>query len=352
MTNRELLWKLRAEKKLSHEEWTVLLSTFTEEDRACAAEMAREIAQERFGRDIWFRGIVEFSNCCKNNCYYCGIRRDNSRVARYRLTEEEILDCCAQGHALGFRTFVLQGGEDGWCTDGRMAAIVSAICRAFPDCAVTLSIGERSRESYQRLFDAGASRYLLRHETADEAHYGRLHPPELSWKNRMRCLKDLKEIGYQTGCGCMVGTPGQTPELLAREMEFLTAFQPHMVGMGPFLPHRDTPFRSEAAGSAETTLLLLSLCRIALPDVLLPATTALGTARGDGRQLGVLAGANVVMPNLSPLSVRRKYMLYDNKAGTDFDARAGLEALGAQMAAIGYRLAPGRGDYEKKEARR
>lgn len=351
MTNQELLRKLDGEKKLSREEWTVLFSTFTEEDRACAAETARKIAQARFGRDIWFRGIVEFSNCCKNNCYYCGIRRDNAHAARYRLTEEEILDCCAQGYEIGFRTFVLQGGEDGWYTDGRVAAVVSAIRRAFPDCAVTLSIGERSRESYQRLFDAGASRYLLRHETADETHYGRLHPPELSWRNRMRCLKDLKEIGYQTGCGCMVGTPGQTPELLAKEMEFLTDFRPQMIGVGPFLPHRDTPFRDEPAGSAETTLFLLSLCRIALPDVLLPATTALGTARGDGRQLGVLAGANVVMPNLSPQTVRRKYMLYDNKAGTDFDARAGLEALRAQMGEIGYRLVSARGDYEKKEAR-
>ena len=351
MTNQELLRELDGEKKLSREEWTVLFSTFTEEDRACAAETARKIAQARFGRDIWFRGIVEFSNCCKNNCYYCGIRRDNAHAARYRLTEEEILDCCAQGYEIGFRTFVLQGGEDGWYTDGRVAAVVSAIRRAFPDCAVTLSIGERSRESYQRLFDAGASRYLLRHETADETHYGRLHPPELSWRNRMRCLKDLKEIGYQTGCGCMVGTPGQTPELLAKEMEFLTDFRPQMIGVGPFLPHRDTPFRDEPAGSAETTLFLLSLCRIALPDVLLPATTALGTARGDGRQLGVLAGANVVMPNLSPQTVRRKYMLYDNKAGTDFDARAGLEALRAQMGEIGYRLVSARGDYEKKEAR-
>ncbi len=349
MDNRELLHKLHEEQNLTPEQWRQLLGSWTEEDRQLAAELARAVAQARFGRDIFFRGIVEFTNYCKNNCCYCGIRRGNEKAVRYRLTPEEILECCQEGYALGYRTFVLQGGEDGWWTDQRLSALVSVIRETFPDCAVTLSVGERSRESYQRLFDAGAERYLLRHETISEAHYGRLHPPELSWKNRMRCLRDLKEIGYQTGCGCMVGTPGQTPEMLAEEMQFLTAFRPQMIGLGPFLPHKDTPFRGEKPGSPETTLFLLSLCRLALPDVLLPSTTALGTARDDGRALGVLAGANVIMPNLSPRSVREKYMLYDNKAGTALDARAGLETLGRQMEAIGYRLVSARGDYRERD---
>ncbi|MGI5979151.1 MAG: [FeFe] hydrogenase H-cluster radical SAM maturase HydE [Oscillospiraceae bacterium] len=345
MTNREILEALRVERRLDKSLWTQLFSTWTDDDRAFAAELAREVSVARFEHDIFFRGIIEFTNICKNNCYYCGIRRDNAGVSRYRLTKDEILSCCAEGHALGFRTFVLQGGEDGYFTDERLADILQEICAQYPDCAVTLSIGERSRESYQRLFDAGARRCLLRHETANEAHYGVLHPPELSWKNRMRCLRDLKAIGYQTGAGFMVGTPGQTPEMLAEEMLFLTDFRPEMYGVGPFLPHQGTPFRDQPAGSPELTLFVLSLARLTLPDLLLPATTALGTVRGDGRQLGVLAGANVVMPNLSPLAVRKKYLLYDNKTGTDCDAKAGLNALRAQMEQIGYRLVESRGDY-------
>ena len=345
MTNRELIEKLRDERTLTKDEWTRLFSTWTDDDRAFAAEEAQKVSVSRFDRDVFFRGIIEFTNICKNNCYYCGIRRGDEAVSRYRLTKDEILDCCAEGHALGYRTFVLQGGEDGYFTDERLVDIIKEICAQYPDCAVTLSIGERSRESYQRLFDAGARRYLLRHETANEAHYGLLHPPELSWQNRMRCLRDLKAIGYQTGAGFMVGTPGQTPELLAEEMRFLTDFKPEMYGVGPFLPHQGTPFRDKPAGSPELTLLVLSLARLALPDLLLPATTALGTVRGDGRQLGVLAGANVVMPNLSPMSVRKKYLLYDGKAGTDCDAKAGLESLRAQMEQIGYRLVEGRGDF-------
>lgn len=345
MTNRELLEKLREESRLSKADWAQLFSTWTDSDREYAASLAREASVSRFGHDVFFRGIVEFTNICKNNCYYCGIRRDDEGVARYRLTKDEILDCCREGHALGYRTFVLQGGEDGWFTDDRLVGIISAICAGYPDCAVTLSIGERSRESYQRLYDAGARRYLLRHETANAAHYGLLHPPELSWQNRMRCLRDLKSIGYQTGAGFMIGTPGQTPEILAEEMLFLADFQPEMYGVGPFLPHQGTPLCNEPAGSAELTLFVLSLARLTLPDLLLPATTALGTARGDGRQLGVLAGANVVMPNLSPMAVRKKYMLYDNKTGTDCDASAGLDALKVQMGAIGYRLVSARGDF-------
>ena len=345
MDNRQLLDMLAERGDLEAEEWRQLLSTFTPEDREEAASRARALAQARFGHEIFFRGIIELSNYCRNNCYYCGIRRDNRRAARYRLTPAEILECCAEGYKTGFRTFVLQGGEDPHFCDEVMVPIVQSISSAYPDCAITLSLGERSRESYQALFDAGARRYLLRHETADEAHYGLLHPPELSWRHRMDCLAVLKDIGYQTGCGMMVGAPFQTVEHLAADMRFMAEFKPEMIGTGPFLPHQDTPFRDQPAGSVELTLFLLSLCRIMLPDVLLPATTALGTARGDGRLLGVLAGANVIMPNLSPLSQRRKYMLYDNKPIEERSAADSVAALDAGLQTIGYRLRQGRGDY-------
>ena len=344
----QLIRVLHQSRKLSENEWTQLFTEYDEEDVSLARSLAREIALERFGKRLWFRGIVEFSNICKQNCLYCGIRRDNHKVCRYRLTPEEILECCADGYEGGFRTFVLQGGEDGWFTDERMCAIVREIKAKFPDCAVTLSLGERSRESYQALFDAGADRYLLRHETADETHYRLLHPAEQTLQNRLRCLRDLKDIGYQTGCGIMVGSPGQTPATLARDMVFMQEFKPEMIGVGPFLPHGDTPFRDEPAGSVELTLFILALCRIMLPDVLLPATTALGTAESDGRIRGVLAGCNVVMPNLSPAAVRKKYMLYDNKAGTELTASQGVALLRRQMESIGYEVAIGRGDYGSK----
>ena len=349
MKNEDLIRALHQNRKLSENEWQRLFTEYDEEDVSLARSLARKIALERFGKRLWFRGIVEFSNICKQNCLYCGIRRDNHRVCRYRLTPEEILDCCREGYEGGFRTFVLQGGEDGWFTDERMCTIVREIKAKFPDCAVTLSLGERSRQSYQALFDAGADRYLLRHETADETHYRLLHPAEQTLQNRLRCLRDLKDIGYQTGCGIMVGSPGQTPATLARDMVFMQEFRPEMIGVGPFLPHGDTPFRDEPAGSVELTLFILALCRIMLPDVLLPATTALGTAESDGRIRGVLAGCNVVMPNLSPAAVRKKYMLYDNKAGTELTASQGVALLRRQMESIGYEVAIGRGDYQSED---
>ena len=346
MDNLALLDLLEEQGRLERQQWVQLISTYTPEDSEAAAVKARAVAQSRFGRDIFFRGIVEISNYCRNDCYYCGIRRGNRKVARYRLTKEEILECCAEGYSAGFRTFVLQGGEDVHFTDQVMIDIVSAISGTYPECAITLSLGERSRESYQALFDAGARRYLLRHETADAAHYGLLHPAELSWQHRMDCLRELKDIGYQTGCGMMVGAPFQTADHLASDMMFMSEFKPQMIGTGPFLPHQDTPFRDRPAGSVELTLFLLSLCRIMLPDVLLPATTALGTARGNGRLMGVLHGANVIMPNLSPLSQRRKYMLYDNKPIEERSAAESLAALDADLNTIGYRLRQGRGDYQ------
>ena len=347
MNNRELISTLEKDRVLSKAEWIQLFETADAQDIAFAAETAGRIARGIFGKKIYFRGIVEFTNICRNDCLYCGIRRSNACVERYRLTTEDILECCEEGYANGFRTFVLQGGEDAYFTDERMCAIVSAIHERWPDCAVTLSLGERSRESYQKLFDAGAVRYLLRHETADPVHYAKLHPSWQTLENRMRCLRDLKEIGYQTGCGMMIGTPYQTSECLAEDMLFMTEFQPEMIGIGPFLPHKDTPFRDEARGSVEKTLLAIALCRIAMPYALIPSTTALGTAEGDGRKKGVLAGCNVVMPNLSPLSVRRKYMLYDNKAGIDMSAAAGIAALTQQMEEIGYEVVVGRGDFRK-----
>ena len=276
---------------------------------------------------------------------WCGIRRSNRCLSRYRLTEDEILSCCEEGYRLGYRTFVLQGGEDGWWTDEKITALVRRIRAQYPDCAITLSIGEKSREAYQAFFDAGADRYLLRHETANEAHYAKLHPARQTLSNRIRCLRDLKDIGYQTGAGMMIGAPYQTAETLAQDMEFLADLRPEMVGMGPFLPHKDTPFRDFPHGSAELTLYLLSLVRLLLPDALLPATTALGTLDASGRQQGVLSGCNVVMPNLSPMAVRQKYLLYDNKVGVGDDGESSLHKLRAQMQQIGYEVAVGRGDY-------
>ena len=351
MKQENLIRQLSRDRKLSREEWVRLIGDYDGEDVALAMDLARQTAVAQFGKRVWFRGIVEFTNICKCDCYYCGIRCSNRNAERYRLTDEDILACCAEGYESGFRTFVLQGGEDGWFTDQRLCGIIRAIKEHWPDCAVTLSVGERSRESYQALFDAGADRYLLRHETADEAHYAMLHPEKQALENRMRCLKDLKDIGYQTGCGIMVGSPGQTPETLATDMLFMQEYQPQMVGMGPFLPHKDTPFCSEQPGDVERTLFLLALCRLMLPDVLLPATTALGTAREDGRMRGILAGCNVIMPNLSPEQVRKKYMLYDNKAGTSLTAKEGIALLRRQMERIGYEMVVGRGDFGEEMRR-
>lgn len=316
------------------------------EAEALLAQRAAAVRQQVYGRDVFIRGLIEFTNYCRNDCFYCGIRRSNACAQRYRLTREEILACCRAGYGLGFRTFVLQGGEDPFFTTERLAELVRAIKRAYPDCAVTLSVGEKDRATYQAWFDAGADRYLLRHETADEGLYRRLHPEELSLQNRMRCLRDLKDIGYQVGCGFMVGAPFQTPEMLLKDLRFLQSFQPHMVGIGPFIPHRDTPFRDCPPGTAQMTLRLLAIIRLMLPHVLLPATTALGTVQSDGRQLGMGYGANVVMPNLSPLSVRKKYALYDNKISTGEEAAESVALLKQSMAAAGYRVVTARGDWK------
>ena len=345
---RALIDRLEQEGTLSREEWIALLEGRSEELAQYLFARARAARRRYYGDDVYIRGLIEFTNCCKNDCYYCGLRRSNRRVERYRLTEEEILACCREGYALGYRTFVLQGGEDPAWTPERLARLVSAIKGEYPDCAVTLSVGEHPREVYQLWFDAGTDRYLLRHETANGAHYRSLHPPEMSPENRKRCLWDLKEIGYQVGCGVMVGSPGQTAEHLAEDMAFLRALEPDMVGIGPFIPQRDTPFRDRPAGSLELTLFLLGLIRLMLPDVLLPATTALGTIHPRGRELGILAGANVCMPNLSPPGVREKYALYDNKLCTGDESAQNLRDLERRLASAGCRVSVHRGDHKTR----
>ena len=312
-----------------------------------SAEKARQEAQRCYGNKIFIRGLIEISSYCKNDCYYCGIRKSNKSCSRYRLTKNEIIECCKEGYDLGFRTFVLQGGEDGFYTDEVLCDIIREIKKRYPDCAVTLSLGERSYDSYLALYSAGADRYLLRHETAVKEHYERLHPKELVFEERMRCLRDLKEIGYQVGCGFMVGSPYQTAEHLARDLKFIEEFSPPMCGIGPFITHKDTPFRDEKSGSAELTLFLLSLIRLMKPNILLPATTALGTLDEKGREKGILAGANVIMPNLSPLSVRKKYMLYDNKLATGQESAQCVEELKHRMKEIGYDVVSDRGDFKE-----
>ena len=344
---KSLINKLNKNKFLDKEDWIYILDNYSDEDIEYAQKTAQEITVSKFGKRIFFRGIIEFSNICKNDCYYCGIRKSNKCIARYRLTAEDIMECAKDGYKHGFRTFVLQGGEDGYFNDDVLCDIVKSIKTEFPDCAVTLSVGERNKKSYQRLLDAGADRYLIRHEAACARLYGEIHPSIQKHEERMECLYNLKEIGFQTGCGFMVGVPYQTNSDIADDMVFMQNFKPHMVGLGPFLPHKDTPFGEFKAGSVEKTLLLISLTRIMLPNVLLPSTTALGTAKGDGRQLGVLAGCNVVMPNLSPENVRKKYMLYDNKIGTEFNAETGIKMLREQMEEIGYEVVCAKGDYKE-----
>lgn len=337
--------RLEAERNLTDDEFADVLLCDDPGFSEYLAGKARAVRERYYGKSVYLRGLIEFTNICKNNCYYCGIRSGNNNCERYRLSEEQILSCCNMGYELGFRTFVLQGGEDPYYTDEKVVSIVSAIKENHPDCAVTLSIGEREKESYQKFFDAGADRYLLRHETADREHYEMLHPAELSFDHRMQCLKDLKDIGFQVGCGMMVGSPYQMTEHLVKDLRFLQDFKPEMVGIGPFIPHHDTQFADFEAGTVEMTLRLLSVIRLMLPDVLLPATTALGTIDPIGREKGILAGANVVMPNLSPSDVREKYLLYDNKICTGDEAAESIRSMAMRISSVGYEVETARGDH-------
>lgn len=342
---KNLIMKLEKQRVLTSEEFVLLLSGISEEDHEFLRSRAQDTARRYFGNQIYTRGLIEFTNYCKNDCYYCGIRRSNRLAERYRLTEEEILSCCRKGHELGFRTFVLQGGEDGKYSDEDIADLVKMIKKEFPDCAVTLSIGEKSYESYLKYHEAGADRYLLRHETANEEHYRKLHPQSLSLQNRKRCLADLKRIGYQVGAGFMVGSPYQTLDNIAEDLLYLKELSSEMIGIGPFIPHHQTPFADEPQGTLEQTLLLISILRLMFPNALIPATTALGTINPSGREMGILHGANVVMPNLSPTTVRKKYELYDNKICTGDEAAECRYCLERRMKKIGYELAVDRGDF-------
>ena len=337
--------KLEKNQNLSDSEFLALLGT-DQYDQTLFSR-ADKVRRRNYGDAVYIRGLIEFTNYCKNDCFYCGIRRGNQKAERYRLNREEILFCCREGYELGFRTFVLQGGEDAYFTDERLCGIVSAIRSEFPNCAITLSVGERSRESYQALYDAGANRYLLRHETADYTHYQKLHPTEMSLENRKKCLFTLKEIGYQVGSGFMVGSPYQTLENLVSDLRFLQELKPDMIGIGPYITHGETPFAEYPSGSLEKTLRMVSLLRLLFPYALIPSTTALGTIHPEGRELGLKAGGNVVMPNLSPVSVRKKYDLYENKICTREEAAQCRGCLEQRVARAGYRIVTDRGDVKR-----
>ncbi len=342
-----LVNKLEKNGGLSKEEFITLLEDNSAETVKLLTERAVKVRKDIYGNHVFIRGLIEISNYCKNDCLYCGIRKSNKNCDRYRLSKDEILSCCDAGYPLGFRTFVLQGGEDPYYSDDNICDIVSSIKEKYPDCAVTLSIGEKSKESYSRFYKAGADRYLLRHETANDVHYARLHPENMLLKSRIDCLHNLKKIGFQTGCGMMVGSPFQTIENLAEDLVFISQFKPEMVGAGPFIPHKDTPFSKEKAGSVQLTCKILSIIRLMLPNVLLPATTALGSLENGGREKGILCGANVVMPNLSPVNVRDKYMLYNNKLSSGAEASESLQLLKDSMNKIGYEIVTSRGDCKK-----
>ena len=309
-------------------------------------QAADRMRRKVYGTDVYIRGLIEFSNHCGNNCYYCGIRRDNQNITRYRLSPDQIISCCNTGYELGFRTFVLQGGEDPYYTDDMIITIVSEIKSQYPDCAVTLSLGEKPYDSYQAYFDAGADRYLLRHETASDEHYQLMHPGNMSLTNRKKCLWILKEIGYQVGSGFMVGSPYQTPGHLLDDIRFLQSLQPAMIGIGPYITHQDTPFNSCENGSLELTLKLIAILRLLFPYALIPATTALGTIAPDGREQGLRCGANVVMPNLSPTTVRKQYALYDNKICTGEEAAECRFCLQRRITSAGYQICVDRGDVK------
>lgn len=343
---KSLIDKLYSGGELSNEELFSLIDRRTPELAEYLFEKSREISQKSFGRKIFLRGLIEISSYCKNDCLYCGIRKSNQNAERYLLDKETVLSCCENGYQLGFRSFVLQGGENGGISDEMLIEIISEIRTKYSDCAITLSVGEKPKKTYQKFFDAGANRYLLRHETANEEHYARLHPSSMSLKNRKQCLFDLKEIGFQTGTGFMVGSPFQTTQNLVEDIMFMKELSPEMIGIGPFVPHHDTPFKDFPAGTAELTLFLIGILRLMFPKALIPATTSLGTVDGKGRENGILAGANVLMPNLSPVSVRKKYLLYDNKICTGEEAAECAKCLERRISSIGYEIVSDRGDFK------
>lgn len=341
----ELVEKLYQNGDLSDKEFLLLINSNDEQASELLKKYADEVRQRIYGKKVFLRGLIEISSYCRNDCLYCGIRRSNKNAQRYRLSRAEIMSCCENGYELGFRTFVLQGGEDAFFSDDVLVPIIRDIREKYPDCAITLSLGERSDESYKKLKDAGADRYLLRHESASAELYSKLHPEKMSLENRMNCLFTLRELGYQVGAGFMVGVPYQTPRHLVEDLRFLQKLQPQMIGIGPFVPHHDTPFASHNSGTLGLTLKLLGIIRLMFPKVLLPATTALGTISPIGRELGLQTGCNVVMPNLSPVKVRKKYDLYDNKICTGEEAAECRGCLEKRINSAGYIVSGERGDH-------
>lgn len=344
----QLVEKLRKDRDLSDSELKALIEDPSHD--AALTKAADEVRRQWYGDKVYLRGLIEFTSYCRNDCLYCGLRAGNKHAERYRLSKEEILSCCKEGYALGYRTFVLQGGEDPYYTDDMICDIVRSIKEQYPDCAVTLSIGEKPRISYERYYEAGADRYLLRHETADAAHYSKLHPRNMSSENRKRCLWDLKEIGYQVGAGFMVGSPYQTTDNLIADLRFLQELQPDMIGIGPFITHQDTPFRDMPGGTLELSLRMLAILRLMFPYALLPSTTALGTIDPSGRELGLQSGGNVVMPNLSPVKVREKYAIYDNKICTGEESAQCRSCLEMRIKSAGYRAVTDRGDVRRSKS--
>lgn len=341
---KKLIDKLSQEHSLTKSEYKHLVKNYSAESLGYIAPLALEAKKSIYGDGIYIRGLIEISNICKNDCIYCGIRASNTNCNRYRLSKDEILSCCKNGYELGFRTFVLQGGEDMHYTDEVLCDIVKSIKDNYPDCAVTLSVGERSFESYKRLKDAGADRYLLRHETADKRHYKKLHPRKMSFDNRMSCLNDLKRLGFQVGCGFMVGSPYQKASHIAKDLKFIETFSPHMCGIGPFIPHKDTPFKDYPAGDVGFCIYLLAIIRLIKPNILLPATTALATLSDDGRVRAIMCGANVIMPNLSPDDAKKNYNLYNGKKATGLEAAEHLENLKEQLESVNANIVCSRGD--------
>ena len=340
----ELAEKLYNTGDLSDSELKALIETDDNETAELLRRYADETRQKSYGKKVFLRGLIEVSSYCRNDCLYCGIRRSNKDADRYRLSREEIMSCCENGYGLGFRTFVMQGGEDSFFTDDFMCSVISEIKEKYPDCAVTLSLGERSYDSYKRMKKAGADRYLLRHEAASEELYSKLHPAEMSLVHRKECLFQLRELGYQVGAGFMVGAPYQTTDHIIADLRFLQELRPQMIGIGPFVPHHNTPFAEESGGTLALTLRLLGILRLMFPKVLLPATTALGTIAPNGRELGLKTGCNVVMPNLSPVKVRKKYDLYDNKICTGEEAAECRGCLQRRIESAGYEVSAERGD--------
>lgn len=340
-----LLVKAYETNNLTKEEIIDLLSNLTPADRETLYNYALKTKQAYYGNKVYLRGLIEFSNICRQDCLYCGIRASNSKVQRYRLMPEEILLCCDQAYQLGYRTFVLQSGEDLWYTEEIFVDLLKAVKERYPEVAVTLSIGERGAETYQRLFAAGADRFLMRHETASKELYEKLHPT-MRFENRRACLSVLKNLGYQVGAGFMVGLPGQASSDLAEDLRYLKEFHPDMIGIGPFIPHSETPLRAEKGGTVTGTLVMVALARLLIPDSLIPATTALGTLDPQGRELALQAGANVVMPIITPASVRKHYELYENKICGDDHPEDCRSCVEWRIRAAGFDVDPGRGDSQ------